>query len=66
MVAKFIGKDEVEPFPWRCNHCGKKAVISKTIDYMFGELLVKDLVIPICRECGEMVFTYDIDKQIRG
>jgi len=65
-----IGADR--PFPWRCNVCATVAVELSTIRYdaevrqdgRLHEFVVPSLEIPICKRCGEKVFTEDVDQQI--
>jgi hypothetical protein len=53
------------PFPWHCRHCGQDQVFMTTINYdaevrRDGRLLtftVPRLDIPVCRACGQKVFT---------
>jgi len=60
------------PFPWRCRHCGKRAVALAKTDYAAevrhdGRLhtfTVPDLELPVCGACGERVFTEKVDAQI--
>jgi hypothetical protein len=60
------------PFPWRCRHCGQHEVFPKTIPYTIEvrrdghlhSLTVPALEIPVCRNCGEKVFTERVDQQI--
>ena len=60
------------PFPWRCRHCGKtEVVLGKTSyaaevrhDDRLHTFTVLDLELPICRACGEKVFTEEADLQI--
>ncbi len=60
------------PFPWRCRHCGRDSVVITTIEYTaevrqsghLYALTIPALQIPICAECGEKVFTEDVDQQI--
>lgn len=62
----------VEPFPWRCRHCGKTEVVMSTIPYTAevrhdGRLhafTIPALHLPICQACGEKVFTEQVDRQI--
>lgn len=62
------------PFPWRCRHCGKPEVFSGKTDYSAevrhdGRLhtfAVLNLELPICRSCGEKVFTESADRQINA
>ena len=64
--------DATQPFPWRCNHCGNRAVDMATIQYAAevrhdGRLhafTIPDLEIPVCRACGEKVFTEDVDRHV--
>lgn len=60
------------PFPWRCITCGKPEVIPATIPYTceirsggrLHTIFVPELTIPICKACGEKVFTNSVDDQI--
>src|SRR5438876_10765051 len=62
------------PFPWRCSHCGKNQVFLTTLSYDAevrhdGRLYafqVPNLDIPVCRACGEKVFTEKVDGQINA
>jgi DNA-binding transcriptional regulator YiaG len=65
-------RDATLAFPWRCNHCGENAVDLVTIEYRAearhdGRLYtftIPSLRIPVCQECGEKVFTDDVDRQV--
>ncbi|MBI3411560.1 MAG: hypothetical protein HY040_24795 [Planctomycetes bacterium] len=67
-----VGADR--PFPWRCRKCGKSQVQMATIRYdaearhdgRLYAFTVPDLAIPICRACGEKVFTEKVDDQINS
>lgn len=60
------------PFPWRCRHCGKKEVFPAKTEYTAevrhdGRLYtftIPELEIPVCKACGQKVFTEDVDQQI--
>ena len=60
------------PFPWPCRHCGKKEVrLSKTNydaevrhDGRLYTFTIPDLELPVCRACGERVFTEKVDVQV--
>lgn len=60
------------PFPWHCRQCRQESVIPARIDYACeinfdGQLVTvttRDLEIPICSNCGEKVFTENVDDQI--
>lgn len=60
------------PFPSRCRHCGKNEVYPGTIDYnaevrhdgRLHRFVVARLDLPLCRACGEKVFTEAADRQI--
>jgi hypothetical protein len=62
------------PFPWRCHHCGKDEVILSCIRYeteidVGGRtcgVTIPDLEIPVCRSCGQKVFTEKVDAQINS
>lgn len=62
-----------KPFPWKCKHCYQLKVYSTILTSYDAEIrqegqlhrfTVKNLIIPICRNCGEKVFTEDVDNQI--
>ena len=62
------------PFPWRCinGKCRKLEVVPATIPYTcecrsggrLHTIFVPELTIPICKACGEKVFTGSVDDQI--
>lgn len=64
----------VEQFPWRCNLCAKKQVFPTNLHFEAevrydGRLVrfpVPYLEIPVCRACGEKVFTIPVDEQINA
>jgi putative zinc finger/helix-turn-helix YgiT family protein len=70
IVKKPLGAER--PFPWRCRHCGETAVVPKRIDYQdevrydgrLVSFLARNIEIPICRNCGEKVFTEVVDDQL--
>jgi len=61
------------PFPWFCPRCRKRDVWEDTIPYRTqrvheGQTLIVDvpnLTVPRCRNCGELVFNYPAEEQIR-
>ena len=61
-----------EPFPWRCHNCREMSVVPQRIDYQdtvryddrMVSYLARDIEIPICRNCGEKVFTENVDAQL--
>ena len=65
-------RDATPSFPWRCPRCGKDAVEVATIKYAAevrhdGRLhtfTIPALQIPMCRACGEKVFTEDVERQV--
>jgi len=60
------------PFPWYCPNCRRKEVRRVTIPYQCqlehnGQhmmVVVSDLAVPRCANCGELVFDYEADNQI--
>jgi len=60
------------PFPWRCRNCRQMSVVPQRIDYQdtvryddhLVSYLARDIEIPICRNCGEKVFTERVDSQL--
>ena len=65
-------RDAERPFPWRCRRCGNLSVVITTIEYTVETrhdgrlfpLTIPELQIPICGECGEKVFTEEVEQQI--
>ena len=61
-----------KPFPWRCRNCREMSVVPQRIDYQdrvryddrMVSYLARDIEIPICRNCGEKVFTENVDAQL--
>lgn len=61
------------PFPWYCPKCRKKEVRPAIISYRCdmthdGQLYsvtVPELTVPRCGHCGELVFNYPAEEQIR-
>jgi DNA-binding transcriptional regulator YiaG len=60
------------PYPRECRKCGQVSVVPQRIDYQdtvrFDDRMVSflahDIEIPICRNCGEKVFTEQVDSQL--
>jgi putative zinc finger/helix-turn-helix YgiT family protein len=60
------------PFPWLCTNCLKEEVYPETITYAadvkydrrLHHLEIPELKIPVCRTCGERVFSNTVDDQI--
>jgi DNA-binding XRE family transcriptional regulator len=60
------------PFPWRCPTCGKLSVqpidMPYTTEVNYDDEIhivnVPSMVIPRCQECGELVFSGNIDEPI--
>ncbi|MGH7226318.1 MAG: hypothetical protein ACRELF_24140, partial [Gemmataceae bacterium] len=61
------------PFPWHCPKCRQKEVRPAIISYRCdmahdGRLYpvtVPELTVPRCGHCGELVFNFVADEQIR-
>src|SRR5438445_13113281 len=61
------------PFPWRCRHCGKDQVVLTSTSYdaevghdgTLHTFKIPRIEIPVCRNCGERVFTEKVDAQIK-
>jgi putative zinc finger/helix-turn-helix YgiT family protein len=70
--AKKRSPNTDRPFPWRCRHCGKQEVVMATIRYdaevqhdgRLHAFSIPRLEIPACQDCGEKVFTEQVDAQI--
>jgi len=60
------------PFPWYCPRCRRKEVERTTIAYQCQRVyqgkpitvVVADLAVPKCGNCGELVFDYVAEEQI--
>lgn len=67
-------KPAEKPFPWRCPKCRQLTVTRVTMPYSCqrthnGRAVTVDvpnLVVPRCSNCGEVVFDYSADEQIRA
>src|SRR3990172_191672 len=65
-------RDAERPFPWRCRRCGEIKVVPTQTDYPLevgydGRLIsfvAHGIDIPTCQDCGEKVFTGEVDHQI--
>jgi hypothetical protein len=63
-----------KPFPWRCPKCRQPTVTRVTMPYSCKRTLgnhvvtveVPNLAVPRCSNCGELVFDYAADEQIRA
>src|SRR5208283_1742546 len=61
-----------KPFPWRCPKCRKKVVWREAIPYrvkikhdnQLHSIEIPQLLIPRCKECGELLFDNEADEQI--
>ncbi len=61
------------PFPWFCPKCRRKAVRRVTIPYRCERLhnghpitvVLENFSVPRCDHCGELVFDYDAEQQIK-
>jgi hypothetical protein len=62
----------VRPFPWFCPRCRQKQVRRVTIPYECARvyngqpitIVVEQLSVPRCDNCGELVFDYLAEEQI--
>jgi hypothetical protein len=70
-----LGPQRTEkPFPWRCPKCRELTVSRVTMPYRCqrkhrGRVVTVDvpnLAVPRCSNCGEVVFDYTADEQIRA
>jgi hypothetical protein len=72
---KTIEDDRVagRPFPWFCPRCRRQEVWRETIAYQCQReyrgqpilIAVGNLAVPKCRNCGELVFDYLADEQLK-
>ena len=64
--------DADSPFPWLCRHCEKRDVVMATVPYdaevrhdgRVYRFTIPALEIPVCRACGQRVFTEVVDAQV--
>lgn len=67
-------KPTEKPFPWRCPKCRQLTVTRVTMPYRCqrthnGRIVtveIPNFVVPRCSNCGEVVFDYTADEQIRA
>lgn len=60
-------------YPWKCRACSAWAVrpdvVPYSLDMRYGGVLhrvtIDALNIPTCYECGEKVFTVEVDEQLQ-
>jgi len=60
------------PFPWFCPRCRRKEVRRTTISYQCQRwykgqpinIVVPQLALPCCGNCGERIFDYKAEEQI--
>ncbi len=72
MKGHAMMQQERRPFPWRCAKCGKRDVFLATIhhtaqvkhDNRLHTIELPQFEVPVCRECGEIVFDDMADEQI--
>lgn len=68
-----VTSDPGRPFPWHCPRCRRKDVNPAKIAYACEmahdgrqhDVHIANLTVPRCGHCGEIVFTYPADDQIR-
>jgi hypothetical protein len=73
-VLSFEKQPAEKPFPWRCPRCRQPQVTRVTMPYRCQRthngravtVEVPNLVVPRCANCGEVVFDYAADEQIRA
>jgi DNA-binding transcriptional regulator YiaG len=60
------------PFPWRCWNCRKNEVFREAIPYSIDvnhdgqvyQVEIPNLMVPKCRNCGEITFDHNADDQV--
>ncbi|HUU94426.1 MAG TPA: type II TA system antitoxin MqsA family protein [Phycisphaerae bacterium] len=65
-------KQAAKPFPWRCPRCLGREVRPVTIEHTsqvkhdgrLHEITLRELVVPKCPACGELVFCNDTEEQV--
>src|SRR5438128_7800474 len=66
-------KSKLRPFPWLCPRCMQEQVSMAVIPYRGetrrdGQMVavnIPALNIPMCANCGELLFTDKVDQEIR-
>jgi putative zinc finger/helix-turn-helix YgiT family protein len=62
-----------KPFPWKCGHCGDRAIFREKVYYEteialdigeFHTVAIPDLFVPKCRKCGEMILIDAANRRI--
>src|SRR5580700_8277361 len=62
----------IKPFPWKCGHCRKRAVLPAVVPYTTEAdhdgrayvVTVAELKAPRCENCGELVLDAPANRQI--
>lgn len=65
---------KTKPFPWMCPSCREKTVSPVQTDYELTaqhdgieyEIVLHNISVPKCAQCGEAIVTSDISQQITG
>jgi putative zinc finger/helix-turn-helix YgiT family protein len=71
-ASALVGQNR--PFPWPCADCGAHEVYPQAIDYTTtvkhdGDaytIHIPDLELPMCRKCGEQLFSADADDRVHA
>jgi hypothetical protein len=71
-ISHSLKRTTGRPFPWHCPKCGQKEVRPHTVHYecqrahggTLYKVVVPQLVVPVCDNCGERVFNYTAEEQI--
>ena len=73
MSEPISSRGPARPFPWVCPKCRRKEVRRATIPYHCQRhhngasvtVAVPNLSVPRCDHCGELVFDYEAEDQIK-
>ena len=73
MSSEGPAQTPARPFPWFCPKCRRKEVRRVKIPYQCerrheGQLItvvVPNLSVPRCGHCGELIFDYEAEEQIK-
>ncbi len=71
-ISPVLAKTPTRPFPWICPKCRDKEVRRATIPHQCERLhdgqpitvMLTNLSVPRCHNCGELIFDYEAEEQI--
>src|SRR5712692_9657094 len=71
-MSNAVNSGETRPYPWKCGHCGERAVYPSEEVYTTEvvhdgrtyTVTVPDLRLFRCRNCGEVILDTEANRQI--